>query len=320
MLITIISYDEWNLNSDIVVNLQKKGHIVNHIDFNQFKYKYPNFFFKIYNFFLKIFLNRNLKHIFFGKKIIEQLELIGKIQDVILITRGDYIDSKYILKSKKYTKKSIAYFNDNIRRYPKIIKLIPLFDQVYSFEKGDCEKYKLKFITNWIYDFPENTNNSQIAKYSVFNISTKDNRYNTIRRIAHNLNTDTIPSKIIIYNKTITKKESNIDYITKKIPLSIVKEYIQQSKVLLDVNKNGQSGLTFRVFESLGWQKKLITTNEDIKNYDFYNPNNILIIDARKPKIPVSFFETEYEQIPHHIYEKYTLNNWVNTIFELDNY
>ncbi|WP_310594536.1 lipopolysaccharide core biosynthesis protein rfaS [Flavobacterium sp.] len=320
MLITIISYDEWKLNSDIIVNLQKKGHTVNHIDFNQFKYKYPNFLFKIYNFFLKYAFNINLKHIHFGKKIIEKLDSMDKIQDVILITRGDYIDAKYILKIKQYSKKSIAYFNDNIRRYPKIIKIIPLFDQVYSFEKSDCEKYQLKFITNWICDFPEITDTPQIAKYNVFNISTKDNRQNTIKRIANELKNNTIKSKIIIYNKTKNKKEANIDYITNKIPLSTVKEYIKQSDVLLDVNKNGQTGLTFRVFESLGWHKKLITTNEDIKNYDFYNPNNILVIDPKKPIIPISFFETEYEEIPSHIYNRYTLNNWVNTIFELENH
>ena len=93
--------------------------------------------------------------------------------------------------------------------------------------------------------------------------------------------------------------------------------YIKKSKVLLDVNRNGQEGLTFRVLESLGLNKKLITTNSDIINYDFYNPNNILVINEKKPVIPISFFETNYEEIPKEIFEKYTLEGWVEKILNV---
>lgn len=70
-----------------------------------------------------------------------------------------------------------------------------------------------------------------------------------------------------------------------QIPLSEVNENLQNSKVLLDINRIGQSGLTFGVFESINLEKKLITTTADIKKYDFYNPNNILIIDDQNPDI-----------------------------------
>ena len=98
------------------------------------------------------------------------------------------------------------------------------------------------------------------------------------------------------------------------MPLSEVNHYINRSKVLLDINRLGQSGLTFRVFESLGLEKKLITTNADIKNYDFYNPNNILVIDEKNPIIPMEFFENDYEKIPNSILEKYTLKGWTNHV------
>jgi hypothetical protein len=65
----------------------------------------------------------------------------------------------------------------------------------------------------------------------------------------------------------------------------------------------------------MGLQKKLITTNSDIKNYDFYNPNNILIIDIKRPEIPKAFFENEYEKLPEDIYNKYTLSGWIKNVF-----
>jgi hypothetical protein len=103
------------------------------------------------------------------------------------------------------------------------------------------------------------------------------------------------------------------------MPLSEVNDYINRSKVLLDINRLGQIGLTFRVFESLGLEKKLITTNADIKNYDFYNPNNILIIDEKNPVIPAAFFENEYEKIPESILQKYTLKGWTKTVIFSNN-
>lgn len=313
MLITLISLDNWGFNNHIAVALQKKGHIVHHIDFNTFLYQYPTPFHKLYNFILKFFFRKNLKNIYYGKEIIKVLEKNVQPQDVILTIKGDFIDPKSILEFKKYTKKSIGFFNDNSYRCPKIIKVIPNFDEVFSFEKEDCQKYHLKFAPNWIYN-SESLVKTDAFKYDIFNISSVDKRLPILFRITKALSSKDINFKFIIYDKKKKKDDKNITYINKKIPLSEVNNYINNSKVLLDINRIGQIGLTFRVFESLGLNKKLITTNTDIKNYDFYNPNNILIIDEKKPIIPASFFDNNYEKVPAEILNQYTLDGWINRI------
>jgi hypothetical protein len=63
-------------------------------------------------------------------------------------------------------------------------------------------------------------------------------------------------------------------------------------------------------------RKKLITTNSDIVNYDFYNPNNIHLIDENNPMIPTSFFESKYEDIPESIYKKYTIDSWLHEMLK----
>ena len=70
-------------------------------------------------------------------------------------------------------------------------------------------------------------------------------------------------------------------------------------------------GLTMRTIELLGLQKKIITTNIDIVNYDFYNPVNILIIDRDSPKINKEFFTTPFTPIPQEIVSKYIISNWL---------
>lgn len=318
MKITIVSYDNWGLNAKIVETLKKNGHTVNHINLYSFIYKYPNVLYKIYNFFLKLFSNRNLKTTYYGKEVIKQLMKNRETQDIILVIKGDFIAPKSILELRKYTKKTIGFFNDSSKRCPKIIRVIPNFDEVYSFEKEDCEKYNLKFAPNWIYKDSIQQPNENDLKFKIFNICSIDDRLSILSKIANQLVLKGISYKFIVYDKKNKNKEEhkNIHFITKHLPLSEVENYIGNSEVLLDVNRKKQKGLTFRVFESLGLEKKLITTNPDIKNYDFYNPNNILIVDPEKPEITLDFFTTKYQKLPENILKKYTLNNWINSILK----
>ncbi|MBL0737239.1 hypothetical protein JI750_10105 [Flavobacterium sp. GN10] len=318
MNITLITLDNLGMNEPISSALEKRGHNVRHINFRDYKYKYPSVFHRVYNFILKAFFKKNLKTLHHGKEILKELEKNSQIQDVILTIKGDFIDSDSILKFKKYTKKSIGFFNDNIDRCPKIKRVIPSFDEAYSFEKEDCANFNMSFAPNWIYT--KDISNKEItAEYGVFNISTIDKRLSTLIRIANELKSKNINFKFIVYDKKNEPKTGSdgITYINKHVPLSEVNDYADRSKVLLDIHRDGQIGLTFRIFESIGLEKKLITTNYDIKNYDFYNPNNILIIDENNPVIPASFFENEYEKIPESIYKKYTVEGWIdNVIFK----
>lgn len=315
MKITIISHDDWGFNRQIADELESRGHIVKNINFSNFKYKYPNFSYRIYNFFLKALVKKNLKNIHFGKKIVSILKENNEKQDIILTIKGDFIDPKSIIEFKKFTNKSIAYFNDNTYRCPKIIRVIPNFDEVYSFEKEDCDKYNLKFIPNWIYT-PRSEKNKPF-EYQLFNISSKDKRFSVISKIAADLKSKGIVYKIMVFDKKMKTIDPNIEFISKHIQISEVNKYINGSKLLLDISRKEQNGLTFRVFESLGYEKKLITTNSDIKNYDFYNPNNILIINEENPIISIDFLNNEYEEIPKCILNKYTLEEWVNIVFRL---
>lgn len=313
MKITIISYDNWGLNKYLEKALVQNGHTVRHINFFEFKHKYPNFQTKIYNFILKTVFNKNIKNTYYGKEILKKLAENEEFQDVILTIKGDFIDPKSITKFKKFAKKSIAYFNDSTTRCPKIKRVIPAFDEVYSFEKKDCNKHNLNFITNWIY--PITANGKSDEKYQVYNISSKDSRTPLLSKIARILKDQQIKYKIIIFHKKNKVKDPNLDYTPIQIPLTEVMDNLSNSQILLDINRKGQNGLSYRVFESLHLEKKLITTNVDIKNYDFYNPNNILVIDEKKPYIPLLFFDSKYDKIPEKFYQKHTLEEWIKKVF-----
>lgn len=313
MKIALISFDNWGLNEGIAKVLKQDGHTVHHIDFHNFIYKYPNFYYKIYNSFLKVFFKKNIKNIYYGKEIIKRLEKIGEQQDLILTIKGDFIDKRYLKQLKNHTKRSIGFFNDSATRCPKIKKVVSAFDQAFSFEKEDCEKLGLKFAPNWIYEENRNSHNGPF-EFKVFNISSKDKRLPVLSKIIAELKSKQIKHKIIVFSTGEECPKSEVEFFFQRISLEEISKYIEKSKSLLDIKRDGQFGLTFRIFESIGLQKKLITTNPDIVNYDFYNPNNILVIDEKNPEIPISFFESDYEKLPEEIYQKYTIKGWIQNI------
>ena len=220
-----------------------------------------------------------------------------------------------MLELKEYCSKSIGFFNDSSTRCPKINNVASAFDKAFSFEKDDCKNLKLDFAPNWINR--EVTTTSEVVEYQVFNISSKDKRFLTISKIASELKSKKIKYKFMILDKNHKITSSEIDLITKKVSLDEISKYVEKSQALLDVNRKGQKGLTFRIFESIGLEKKLITTNRDIVNYDFYNPNNILVIDEENPEIPASFFESSYQKLPSEIYNNYTINAWTATVLSI---
>jgi hypothetical protein len=211
-----------------------------------------------------------------------------------------------------------TYFFDGISRFPRQIKTIRFFDEIYSFEPSDCKKFGFIPITNFIYEEVPFKNKSTSLKYKIFNITSYDKkRFLTLFRIANILKKQKLEYKIIVKtNKKITSNDG-IEIIQKSISLEEVKTYLEESISMLDLGViDKHKGLTFRVFEAIGLHKKIITNNKDIANYDFYNPQNILIIDEKNINIPHSFFTSKYEPIPIEIYTKYTLDSWTKIVFK----
>ena len=124
-----------------------------------------------------------------------------------------------------------------------------------------------------------------------------------------------MPHKLVyIKNKLFNKsfKEVNSDDLKyEMLPFEKLYNIYANSRCVIDVENRGQHGLTMRSIEILGLKRKFITTNEDIVNYDFYNPRNILVIKRDDPQLDMDFFYTPYEELSEEVYKKYSLENWI---------
>ena len=72
--------------------------------------------------------------------------------------------------------------------------------------------------------------------------------------------------------------------------------------------------LSTLVHEFIGIYVRKLSKN--IKDYDFYMEDNILIIDRDNPKIQEDFFTKPYTPLAQKVYEKYSLRSWIQFVFD----
>lgn len=296
----------------VVEELQSYSDVlVTDIKTDRIKYQYPNLGSKIINGITKVF-GKNIKKDFLKNQILQQIK---EKQDIIFIIRPDLLDVSLLKELKKKTDNFIAYYYDSCKKYPKQLEIVHFFDEIYSYEKEDIEKYNFIETSNFIYD--EKIDSVEL-KYDIFNISSYDSRINEIDSISKLLYNAGLKIHFVLFwfeKLTYPHLISTTEYIS----LSETKVLISQSKAMIDIQRNDQRGLSFRTFESLGYRKKLITTNQAVKNFDFFHSNNILVIDSKNINIDEikTFLSLSYVEISEDILSKYSLKNFTKKIFKL---
>lgn len=318
MKICLISFDYWGFDQHIAKELKSRDNVeVSHIDLSRFRYKYPSFFHRIANTFNKVFLGKNTKKLKRQEHVVQQLKAVGK-QDIVLIIRPDLLDKTTHNKVKQFTHNYYAYLYDSTKRFPVDHLMDGTFDKMFSFDENDVKKYNFNHITNYIYLPKKEIISGKKYKQQAFIVISSDERLSTLNRIAQQLDGNKISHKFIVKaSRRPAGLHDTIQFSEKEIWNDELLGLLDESEVFLDLIRHNHNGLSFRVFEALAFQRKFITTNASIKNYDFYNPENILVIDEENPEIDPAFFEGEYKPLDEAIYNKYTIKHWVNTVFNL---
>lgn len=261
------------------------------------------------------------------KNILNKIK--GKNYDFLLLIKGETIPFFFLEDFKTLHPKTVKIFYsyDAVSEYPKFLKLYPYFDQNFTFEPSDAKKYQLHFRPLFFLNEYKNSAD-KISKYDITFIgSAHTDRYligEKVKNDAEKLNLKTFffyyaPGKTAFQLKKIFDKNLQTFDAKKlsftKLSHSEIAEIYQQSFSVLDINKPFQDGLTMRTFETLASGKKLLTTNSDIKNYPFYDPQNILILDRNDLKISPEFFNTPFQEINHETQEMMSLDSWISCLF-----
>lgn len=275
---------------------------------------------KTVNFFRKKFLQDKT----YKRKLIDQqkkenlekklLQLPTDL-DYILVIRPDYFDIPFIEKLKNKTKKLIAYQWDGFDKFPEIKKYINLFDTFFCFENEKDER--LTHITNFYFDHLESVQNKVTRKKPLLYFVGLywENREKKIDRFISEVSKMNVKLSINIqyWNKK-ERKNPLINYISQRISFSENLQNVIDADILLDFVDPLHNGLSIRFFEALYYKKKIITDNSEVKNYDFYHPNNIFVLVNENFDGIKKFIELPYHEISEQIVEKYSFSSWIKKI------
>lgn len=284
--------------------------------------------------FAPVLLNKKVESYY--QSIIEKHS--GQEFDIIFIMKCDVPMQKTLkaLKDAFPNAEMRLHVWDSLSNIIGIENKLPYFDRVTSFDRIDCLNHPefgfrpLFFADDFADDFADNIKNSDSKKYDISFCGTiHTDRYPILESIHEQCKKENLSfygyyylqSKLAYYylklkDKRYRKAPQSAFYF-ESIGSTEVNKIFQESNAVVDIQHPNQAGLTMRTIETFGAKKKLITTNKDIVNYDFYSPENICVIDRDHPVVPKEFLMTPYADVPADIYKKYSLTQWVADVLTM---
>lgn len=249
-------------------------------------------------------LSRNLHFPFFQNL---NKNLVTDDENIIIFDGGVF--DKHLLKfiEEKFSKKRLIFYYWNPVSSSITPGCIPSVFEKWSYSLTDCQKYGLKFNPTFYFDdFVEES--SLGITQDVFFIGKDKGRYAELMKFEKFFAEKGLSTNFIItanHSISLRKKYS------KSISYRDVLENVKHSKCLFDFYSDPQAGLSLRAMESLFFEKKLITNNQTIDSYDFYNSANVFVIGKRSFDDLEFFMKQPYCPVESEVKEKYMFKNWL---------
>lgn len=315
--ILLISTDFFNYHQLIQKELESQGWQVTYLNDRPSGNTFLKILIRKVRFLIEWYLNY-----FYSKKI----ENLG-VFDHVLIIKGEGITPKIINKIKKNhcRGKIYLYLWDGIKNSVGALENAKVVDKTLTFDSDDSEKFKFDLLPLF-YVSKSSEKNVRPQKWNVsFVGSIHGDRLKVIQAVKKYLNNNSeffifvyFPSRLLFHVSKLL--DASFQYFNqnelslKSIAKSQADDIFNQSVAVLDIHHAHQTGLTMRTLEVLSLGKKLITTNEAIKKYSFYDNTAICVIDRKKPYIDALFFKTDVPSDYTDRLKPYELTNWVKKL------
>ena len=175
-----------------------------------------------------------------------------------------------------------------------------------TFDRQDSINYNMAYFPQF-YRFNERNISSEI-EYDFFFCGRDKGRKTIIEKYESLLSKIGNCNFIIVDTNNIADVLGYYEYL----------KQIENSRIICEVVQKGQSGLTVRALEALFFEKKLITNNESIIEFDFYDSNNIFIFrDTTSENDIKNFLSLPIKHIESNIKKKYEVNNLIKYLSNL---
>lgn len=294
-----------------------------------FRYKTKD---RILNFIQKTFLGnkdykKQLIDDYYTAEVSQTLSSFApKSIDYAIVIRPDKLGLKTIEKIHNTAHKVVAYQWDGLARFPKVFKVINYFQRFFVFDLEDYHRYRYQYpnllpCTNFYFDMPEESvsvNENEVLYVGAY---MKD-RIQSLIRVVDALSQYNLTLNINLFygRKTPPISHSHLSFISKGISYAENLKITKKAAVILDIKTVEHNGLSLRIFEAIKYQKKLITDNKSIMQYDFYHPNNFYVIEDDHFQGLAAFLNSQYIPLAEEIKQKYSFSNWLKYVLDIPLY
>lgn len=242
--------------------------------------------------------------------------------DYVLLTRPDLYPVDFVRRLRDKGGVMIGYQWDGLHKFPNIYSYIELFDRFFVFESGDLAVPGVLPITNF---YPESWAAGDLLdlefKSDVFySGSYSPSRLEPLHIIRDQCEYLGYDFRYSLYYRRKKALKYHLSTTDKAIPYSDNLKYTFNTHVILDLLSPNQTGLSFRVFEAIGIDKKLITNNKSVRDYDFYTPENIMIWEGEDLHSLAAFLEVPLTPYPQVVKERYCFSNWIKYALDVGTY
>lgn len=313
----------FNLEKDIVKQLEKHGALVTYFDERPANNNFTKGMIRINRNFLQKRIN------IYYKKIFNQIR--NEKFDYLFVNRGEVVPKDFLEKfiETQPQCQRIFYTWDSFGNHSHGLAILNYFHKKFTFDRKDAVKYNIGFRPLYFTDKYREIYASQTSKDIdlLFLGTAHSDRYIISNKIADWCKDNSlVPFNyyfmqgrfVYLYKKYFDPSFKLFDFKKlsfKSLTSDEIASYYDRSNVVLDISHPGQSGLTMRTFETIGAGKKLITTNADIKDYPFYNSENVYLIDRNNFQLNKNFFSKKYVPMSQELYERCSIDGWIQDLF-----
>lgn len=236
--------------------------------------------------------------------------------DYALFIRPDLFDKKVVKLAKAKAERTIAYQWDALKRFPLVEEYIGLFDKFYVFDKNDLQGHEHLYHTDNFY-FDDLLPAKSTTPGSVFFLGTyTKHRLAQLNDLAVRLKKCGLQPNFHLFSVKKRTTAEGVTMLYKNLSFKECVLKVQQAEYVVDLQAYEQGGLSFRTFESIGYDKKLITNNPAVREYDFYNPNNIFVLTNDNVSELNDFTKKPYQPLDKEIKERYSFTQWLTKLLK----
>lgn len=263
---------------------------------------------------LKFFrkIGSSLTHLYY----LDWYRHLGEYSKVIITDMALDYDCRLLQNIRRKNKKCKCYIYSwnivkNENKHNRIMKLAKKTGfKYYCYDKGTCARYGLSFNTI-MYDrnlqLPVNK-----TEYDMFFLGFLKDRKVKMMALYNAMTEGGLKPRFVI----VGKKEENLpfDFRDSYVNYFDYLNMLSRSRAILDISQSGQDGYSMRVMEAIFFDRKLITTNRYVLDSEFYDKNNIYVIDLGQINANEirDFFDLEFHPYPESVKEFYSFESWLN--------